>query len=253
MFYSARLGHGISHFFKVIAHVFAYFGHIFYSVFQIIKGELPFSWYRCARTIYSSGATLVLPLSFVCAIMGVSLSFNLHELLSGIGFESSALIASQRFIAKDLLPAFIALILCTQSAVELVGAKIKKIQHAPHDVLVDYILPIIIGLSFSSLLLYAYTLFVTMIAIYFTFADLLHTNIHEFYAILIRAISLRDLFTSVAKVLLFSTIVSLIVGYYYYQLASWDVSLRNAVGRIITRGLLWVLLSGATFNIIMGI
>jgi ABC-type transporter Mla maintaining outer membrane lipid asymmetry permease subunit MlaE len=229
---------------------FGFLGHVFLSVIDILQGKLVITKHSLLNTVYGSGAKLVLPLSFITSLLGVSIIMNIYHLLSPFDLQHKALAVSQKILFYDLLPFLISLMLAMQSALNLVNAGIKKLKRTPHEVVLTYIIPIMIGTNFSAFFLYMYALNVVFISIFFCFRYLLHTQIHEYLFHLTNAITAKNIIYSIIKMSLYCALVSLIVGYYYYQVAAGYLLIRKAMSRIITRSFIWLAVSSVYFKFI---
>lgn len=240
MYVFHRFGFYHTQFFIAVILFFRFLGHLACITTNVVLGRLSIAWFNTMKTIFRAGARLVIPLMLISALMGISLVLNVYNILSPYNLQHKILIIAQRILIYDLLPLLISLVLCMQCALNLINARIKREHRTIEEVLVDYVIPIIIGVYINALLLYTYSLNTIFISIYFTFYYILHTNIQEYLFHLTRAITLIDLISSIIKTLLYCTVVSLIVGYYYYQIANDKISLRKAMARIMTRGLFWL-------------
>ncbi|KTD25853.1 ABC transporter permease [Legionella maceachernii] len=229
---------------------FHFFGHLCLNFVDLLTGKLPLSWHGLLYTIYRSGVRLLLPLSMISSLLGVSIVLNIYNILSPFNLQHQVLLISQKILFYDFLPFLIGLMLSLQTALNLITARIKKLNLSPDEVIVHYIIPIMLGVNFSALILYLYSISVVFISIYFCFRFLLYTDIYEYMFHLTHTVTSSGLIYSIFKMTLYCTIVSLIVGYYYYQVATRHSLLRKAISRIITRSFLWLVISSIYLKLI---
>lgn len=219
---------------------FGFLGHVFSSILDIIEGKLVITKHSLLNTVYGSGVKLVLPLLLITSLLAASIIMNVYNILSPYEMQNKVLRISQRILFYDVLPFLISLMLATQSSLNLVTAGIRKMKRTPHEVVLGYVIPIMIGTNISALFLYMYALNIVFISIYFCFRYLLHTEVHEYLFHLTNTISSRSIIYSIFKMFLYCALVSLIVGYYYYQVAAGYMLIRKAMSRIITRSFIWL-------------
>ena len=233
---------------KDIALFFRFLGHLAYSITDALPSQMPLVWLNFLRTVYYSGAKMVIPLMLITSLMGASLILNIHHILSPLYMQNKVLQVAQSILFYDLLPFAIGLVLSIQLALNLVNAQVKKLQRTTHEVMLQFIIPMILGSNLSALLLYVYSLNAILISIYFCFRYLLQTNLHEYLFHLTSTITSINILYSIFKTLIYCTIVSLVVGYYYYTVASAHLTLRRAMSRIMTRSLLCLTISSIYFK-----
>ncbi|CDZ77076.1 hypothetical protein BN59_01355 [Legionella massiliensis] len=217
-----------------------FLGHVFCSIIDIFEGKLVITRHSLLNTVYGSGVKLVLPLLMITSLLGASIIMNVYSILSPYDMQHKVLAISQKILFYDLLPFIISLMLATQSALNMVTAGIKKMKRTPHEVVLGYVIPTMIGTNISALFLYVYALNIVFISIYFCFRYLLHTDTHEYLFHLTNTITSRSIIYSILKMSLYCALVSLIVGYYYYQVAAGYMLIRKAMSRIITRSFIWL-------------
>jgi ABC-type transporter Mla maintaining outer membrane lipid asymmetry permease subunit MlaE len=245
-----RFGFRFARFAASVNLFFQYIGHMIISIPRIIYGYYPFSWNKMAKTLFVSGAKLVIPLMLISSLLGTSVSLNISSLLGKFNLQEQALNTALNILTRDFLPMILAIVLCTQSAFDLINAKIRRLTQAPHGTLVDYILPIMLGLNLSSLLLYVYSLFTTFLSIFIIHNYVFGFNLREFLLILSTSVTVNEILLSILKTSMYCFFTSIIVGYYYYQLAAGFIPLRRAVSRIVTRGLFWLAMMSVCFKTI---
>lgn len=229
---------------------FHFFGHLCLNFVDLLTGRLKLSWHGLLYTVYRSGIKLLIPLLLISSLLGISIVFNIYKILIPFNLEHEVLMVSQKILFYDVLPFLIGLMLSVQTALNLVTARIKKLNLRPDEVIVLYIIPIMLGITFSALILYLYSISIVFISIYFCFRFLLYTDIYDYMFHLTNSITSSSIIYSIVKMTLYCTIVSLIVGYYYYQVATRHSLLRKAMSRIITRSFVWLIFSSVYFKLI---
>ncbi|KTD52859.1 ABC transporter permease [Legionella quateirensis] len=240
-----RTGVHFIRFFKSIFFFLSFIGHLSHSIKNIITRHLTISWQNVWKILYYSGVTLVTPLIIICALMTMSLSINSYTILRNFNIQDKALSIAQTLLIQDILPIIIGFVLCVQVSLNIINARIKitKLQRSPQEVILEYILPIIIGVNITGLLLYTYLIIIIFLSMYLTFHNVFNMSNYIFLLDLERTTTLFAFTYSVAKTLLYCSIVSFTAGYYYYMVATRHVPLRKAVSRILTRGSLWLTIS----------
>lgn len=250
MFFFKQTGMYFIRFFQSIFFFFAFIGHLSQSVKNSITRHLTISWPNVLKILYYSGASLALPLIIISALMTMSLSMNSYLIFSKFNLEDKALPIVQTLLVQDLVPLLIGFVLCVQVSLNIINARIKitKLQRTPQEVILEYILPIIIGINITGILLYAYMIFVMFLSLYITFHLILNRSIQFFILDVVHSTSPFALTFSLFKTLLYCSIVSFTAGYYYYQVATHHVPVRRAVSRILTRGSLWLTVSSVSIK-----
>jgi ABC-type transporter Mla maintaining outer membrane lipid asymmetry permease subunit MlaE len=222
--------------------IFRFFGHLFHSLKDVLFGELSISWRNMIEIMYYSGARLVIPLMFICTLMGISISQTVYYLLNPFHLHQKALPVAQNVVLHEILPLFLGFILCIQAALHLINTRIRRHRQNPEEIILEHVWPIITGINVTSLLLYIYLITVIFIGFYFTFHHILGFSAHEFLMHITGSITIFDLVYSACKTLILSIVVSIAAGYYYYETAIRQLSLRKAVSRIMTRGTSWLVI-----------
>ena len=245
MYTFKQTGLHLIRFVKSISFFFGFFGHLSHSSKNSITRHLTISWHNVLKILYYSGASLAIPLMIISALMTLSLAMNSYLILSKFNLQDNALSIAQTLLVQDILPILIGLVLCVQVSLNIINARIKitKFQRTPQEVILEYILPIIIGVNITGLLLYIYLMSVVYLSLFFTFYHVLNINTQIFLLDIERTTTIGFFIASVAKTILYCLIVSLTAGYYYYQIATRHIPLRRAVSRILTRGSLWLTIS----------
>ncbi|MDP1602230.1 MAG: ABC transporter permease [Legionella sp.] len=244
MYIFNRTGLHITRFVNSISLFFVLLGHLSHSLKDITFGRESIAWFRVVRILFYSGVVLVIPLIIICSLIAISLSLNAFSILAPFSLQNKALPISQDILTQDILPLLIGVVLCVQSSLNIINARLKitKLCRTPHEVIHEYIMPIMIGINLTGLLLFTYTIVAVFISLFFTFHYLLDVSTHDFLIHVGHSVTIAALFYSVVKTLLYCSIVSFTAGYYYYHVAVNQISLRKAVSRIFTRGSLWLTL-----------
>lgn len=243
MYVFRRLGFHIVKFINSQVLVFRFFGHLFHSLKDVLFGELSITWGNMVEIMYYSGARLVLPVIFICALLGVSISQTTYYLLNPFHLHHKSLPVAQNVVTHEVLPLLIGFILCIQAALHLINTRLRRHKQSPEEVILDHVWPIITGMNITSLLLYTYAITVILLSFYFSFHYMLGVSAHEFLLHVTSSGTIFDLIYSAFKTLILCIVVSLAAGYYYYEAAIRQLSLRKAVSRIMTRGSFWLVLA----------
>ncbi|MCL9685862.1 ABC transporter permease [Legionella maioricensis] len=245
MYAFKQTGFHVIRFFKSISFFFSFIGHLCHSCKNIVTRHLAISWPNLLKVLYYSGVSLAIPLIIISSLMAMSLAINSYQIFSKFNLQGQALSIAQTLLVQDFLPTLIGFVLCVQVSLNIINARIKitKLQRTPQEVILEYILPIIIGVNITGLLLHTYLIGVTFLSLYITFHHILNISTQIYLVDIRRTLTVLFFMTSVAKTLLYCSIVSFTAGYYYYQVATRHVPLRRAVSRILTRGSLWLTLS----------
>lgn len=232
-------------FVKSIFLFFGFIGHLCHSSKNIVTRHLTISWPNVWKVLYYSGVCIVIPLTIISALMAMSLAINSHTILSKFHLQDKALTLALTFLVQDVLPLLIGFVLCVQISLSIINARIKiaKLQSTPQEVILNYILPIMIGVNITGLLLYTYMIVAIFLSLYFTFHYLLYVSNQIYLLDIARTITLFIFTISVLKTILYCSIISFTAGYYYYEVATRHVQIRRAVSRILTRGSLWLTVS----------
>ncbi|CAM2835114.1 ABC transporter permease [Legionella worsleiensis] len=248
MYVFNRIGTYFIRFIRSVYFFLSFIGHLSHSIKNIVTRNLSISWQNVWKILYYSGVSLVLPLIIICALMTMSLSINSYTVLQNFNIQDKALSIAQTLLVQDFLPIIIGFVLCVQVSLNIINARIKitKLQRSPQDVILEYILPIIIGVNATGLLLYIYLILIIFLSMYLTFHNFFNVSNYMFLLDLERTTTVFVFLSSVAKTLLYCSIVSFTAGYYYYMVATRHVPLRRAVSRILTRGSLWLTVSSVS-------
>jgi len=245
MYSFQQIGSSSVRFLGSIRIFFLFLGHLLTCLFSAFVGRVSIYWFNLARTIYRSGVHLLWPIMLLAALMGMSLALSLYNILSQFYVEYKALPITINVLTRTLLPLLIGIILSIQSGLNLINARLKRLHQKPEEVILEHIIPIMTGIFITGLLLYIYSIAAFLVGIYFAYLYILEINVQDYFLHLTSNLALTDLFYSMFKTSLNALIVAMVVGYYYYELSIRSVSLRKAVSCIMTRSIVWIILSGA--------
>nr|HAT8713694.1 ABC transporter permease [Legionella jordanis] len=243
MYVFRRLGLHIVKFLHSQVLVFRFFGHLFHSLKDVLFGELSITWNNMVEIMYYSGARLVIPLMLLCALIGLSVSQTTYYLLAPFHLHHKALPVAQNVITHEVLPLILGFILCVQAALHLINTRLRRHRQTPEEVILDHVWPIITGMNVTSLLLYTYAITIILLSFYLSFHHVLGFSIHEFLLHATSSTTIFDLMYCAFKTLILCLVVSFTAGYYYYEAAIRQLSLRKAVSRILTRGSFWLVIA----------
>lgn len=249
MYSFKELGHSTVWFIGSIRIFFRFLGHFFSSFFRCLTGSQSVSWSVFIKTVYLSGAHLLLPIMIISFLLGLSISLSLFSILNEINRGGNALSITQNIAISNLTPLLIGIMLSIQSSLNLINANIHKLHHTPDEVMCELIIPITISLFVNGLLLYIYSLFTFLVTIYATFQFIINLDTSDALLHLASIVSIYDVLYSIFKLLIFCCIITLVIGYYYYEISIREVSLRTAVSRIMTRSLSFIIFFGVYLNI----
>jgi len=94
--------------------VFRFLGHLFYSFIDIISGRASVAWSDTIDFMYYAGVRPVIPLVFVCILIGISISQTVYFLLLPFHMHQKILPIVQNILTHEVLPIIIGFILCIQ-------------------------------------------------------------------------------------------------------------------------------------------
>jgi hypothetical protein len=248
MFQIKRYGNQSAFFLSDTVLFFRYLGHLLLVTKDVFLKRQTISRINILLVFFYSGANLVLPMMLISSLLGASLVINIYHLLTPLFLQNQILPVAQNILFYDLLPFLIGLVMSIQLALNLINLRIRGTKEATQETILRNIIPLIIGGNISALLLYVYSFNAILISIFFCFRYLLRTDLHEYLFHLTNTITTLNIIFSVFKTLVYCTIVCVVVGYYYYGVASMLFSLRKAISRIMTRSLIFLTISSIYFK-----
>jgi len=243
------LGTKTTNFFDGVFNFFRFLGHISYSFASGVASSHKEYRRQIAQTL-QYGANIVLPLSLVCMILGLSLALSTHLMLSRFNLQQQAMFIAQNTLIHDIVPILIGFVLCAQTALNLIEEKHPVLKSDKEHIVAELIIPLIIGNAINAILLYTYITTALLVSIFITFHYIVNTNISEYMLRLSDTINYQDILWSIGRTLLDTTVASLTAGYYYYALAERRISMRHGVSRILLRGLFWLIMISGIIKII---
>lgn len=246
-----RFGIRVIIFIHSYALVFRFLGHLIHSVIDLICGKVSIVWANTVEFIYYSGARIVILLSFICTLLGISISQTVYWLLNPFRLHQKALPIVQNIITHQVLPILIAFILCIQAALHLINTRERSMHQDHNETMLAHVWPIIIGTNISALLLYVYLAASIFLSFYITFHSILNFTTNEFLIYITNATTFYDLIYSLFKTLILCVIVGFSASYYYYEAASRHIFLRKAVSRILTRTSFWLIMTSMYITFVL--
>jgi len=241
MYVLRQFGSHIIKFIRAQIFLFQFLGHLSQTLKNMLLGRLQIRWSNLIEVIYFSGARLVIPLVIITALISIALAQTVYVILSPYNLQKQMLPIAQTVLTREILPVFIGFILCIQTALSLINTRAQKEKQSSEGAITEHVLPIIIGITITSLLLYAYSIGVLIMSFYCIFHYKLSLSTYEFIGHLLSETTRYDLIFSAFKTFLLSVIVGIVTGYYYYEAALKNTTLRKAVSRTITRGSFWLI------------
>lgn len=228
-----------------------FLGHLSCSIIKVLFRHHSISQHTIIRTIFNSGAKLAVPLMFISSLMGAVIIYIIINFLKKYNLQHQGWNLTQNIITQNLTPLLIALFLCIQSSLTLISAREDQSQQISQNAVIDHVLSIMIGVNIAGVLLYIYCIVAFYFSIYFVVLYILQLN-PQYYLIHLREyLTLSNFIFSVLSTGLYCTIVSLTIGYYYYAVAYKNRPISKAISQIITRGLVWLAICGASINFII--
>ncbi|WP_231865921.1 ABC transporter permease [Legionella fallonii] len=203
------------------------------------------------RTIFNSGVKLAVPLILTSSLMGMAIIYTIISALKKYNLQHQAWIFAQDIITQNLVPLLIALFLCIQSSLTLISAREDQSQQISENVVLDHVLPIMIGMNIAGILLYIYCIAAFYFSVYFFVLYVFQHNPQHYFIHLREYLTLSNFISSVLITGFYCTFVSLSIGYYYYVVAYKNRPISKAMSQIITWGLVWLAICGASVSFII--
>ncbi|KTD04837.1 putative ABC transport system permease [Legionella geestiana] len=226
---------------------FGFLGHLGSAFRDFLLLRITVSLMAIQKIIYHSGAKIIMPLSIISLLAGMSASISARSLLARYNLQRQAMAYAQAMLINDMLPIFIGLVLSVQTALNAIDetARIMRQQRTPDDVMTEYVLPTLFGVMLTALLLYIYLFAISFTSLYYSFHYLQGTNFDEYLAHLDNSFSLAEYLISLAKTLFFGAIAAFGACYYYYYVSIYRTQQRRVVSRILTRSAFWMIVMAA--------
>ncbi|OGV49185.1 MAG: hypothetical protein A3F46_04460 [Legionellales bacterium RIFCSPHIGHO2_12_FULL_42_9] len=174
-------------------------------------------------------------------LIGMALTVGIHLTLARFHLQQQAMVIIQTTMLRDIAPLPIGFVLCVHCGLNLIEKNHPSLHQSPKVVLLETIIPLFAGINIAALLLYTYVFISFLFSAYITSYFILETNTDEYLLRLSQIINPDEAIESLVKTVVYATTASLIAGYYYYAVASEVMPTRQAVSRIITRSLFWLI------------
>lgn len=244
MYSFQEIGYSSIRFLGSVRLFLCFLGHLVVTFIRFILGRISISWSNTVKTLFLSGVRLFVPILMISALIGFSLALTFHNIFIRFHLLQSALPITQNIAIRNIIPVLLGIIISIQSALNLISVRIHKLHQMPQTVLMVHVIPTMFGIILTSFFLYIYSLTAFLIGIYSAFYFFLNVEVRFFLMNITNYITPWDIIYSLEKVMLYTSIVALVVGYYYYEVAIRKVSLRKAVSTIMTRSLLFIIVTG---------
>ncbi|WP_367607560.1 ABC transporter permease [Legionella sp. W05-934-2] len=223
--------------------IFQFVGHLSQTAKDMLLGKLTINWSRLWVVVYFSGVRLVIPLIIISALLSISIAQMVYVTLSPFHLQKQVLPIAQSILTREFLPIFIGLILCIQSAVRFIDTKTQQANQTGTDALTEQVIPIMIGVSLTSIFLFAYAIGAVILSFYLVFHYKLSLSTYEFISHILSARTRFELIYSAFKTLILSFVVAIVAGFYYFESAVNHTTLSKAVSRTMTRGIFWLIVT----------
>lgn len=197
------------------------------------------------------GASILFPIMLISMLIGMGMAISIQLILAPYHLQQEAMVIAETSLLRDFAPFTIGFVLCVHCGLNLIDKDHPSLNKPPHIVLLETIVPLIVGLNFTAISLYTYVFASFLLSVFFISYYVVHTNIAEYLYRLSHIINSYELFNSLLKTLGYTTLASLITGYYYYGVAYKVISTRVAVSRVITRNLFWLVIVSVLLKLVM--
>ena len=219
------------------------------SVSQLLRHGNRVAWRNTIITNLQAGSSLVIPLILISMLIGMALTVSIHFTLARFHLQEQAMVIIQTTMIRDIAPLPIGFILCVHCGLNLIEKDHPSLHQPPKVVLLETIIPLFAGINITALLLYTYVFTSFLCSVFITSYFILETNTDEYLLRLSQSINPLEIIDSLIKTFIYATIASLIAGFYYYAVANNAISTRQAVSRIITRSLFWLIVVSVLFKL----
>ena len=206
-------------------------------------------WHHTVKSNLYVGATIVIPLIIITMLAGMSLAYSIHVVLTPYHIQDKAMIIAQTTLLRDFAPFTIGCVLCVHCGLNLIDKNHPSLNHPPRFVILETIIPLMVGINFTAVSLYTYVFSSFLLSVFITSYYIVHANMAEYTFRLAELINIHEIVSSLLKTLAYTTIASLVAGYYYYGVASKIITSRAAVSRVITRSLFWLIMVSVLFKL----
>lgn len=217
-----------------------FFQYIGFLCYQLFFNWYQFKGWKTFIKCLNMGGKLCIPLILVAMLIGFSLTISINYLLYRYNLQDEVILISQTVLIRDIAPLLIGLVLCVCAGLMLIDSNHPSLHQSAEIVLFETTLPLFVGLNTIALLLYVYIAAAFHLAIGFTLYYFLEGNIVAWLSSVDSLINKSTLFFAMAHTIFYTSLASLIAGFYYYEVSMRDLFTQKAVSNIITRGLFWL-------------
>ena len=232
---------------RAIIFFFRFLGDVFTSLLGNWKA---ISWRQTLLSTLHAGAVISVPFIVVSMLFGISMAVSIHVMLTRYNVQSEAMAISQATLLRDFTPIFIGFVLCVHSGLNLIEHDHPSLYATPQKVLYNTIIPLFFSMNITALLLYVYVATAFILSIIFTISFILQANTQDYLLGLGGINFYWQIINSIGCAIFNATIASFIAGYYYYDVSNRIMPIRQAVSKVITRGLFWLVVANVIIRIL---
>jgi ABC-type transporter Mla maintaining outer membrane lipid asymmetry permease subunit MlaE len=243
-----HVGKNVHELHRSVTFFFQFLGEL---ISQVFRHGNKIVWRKTLVANLYTGASIVIPLILISMLIGMAMALSIHITLTRFHVQQQAMIIAQTTMLRDIVPLPIGFVLCVHCGLNLIERDHPSLHKPPKTVLLETIIPLLAGLNLTAMLLYAYVVSSFLLSAFITSYFILQINTDEYLFRLGDILNPLYLLSSLGKTLFFSTIASLIAGYYYYGVASNVISTRLAVSRVITRSLFWIIIISVSLKLVI--
>lgn len=241
-------GRKVHEIFSAFSLFFQFFGEL---VSQLLRHGNRVTWRKIIVANLAFAGTIVVPLVLISMLIGMALTVSIHLTLARFNLQQQAMMIIQTTMLRDIAPLPIGFVLCVHCGLNLIEKDHPSLHKSPKVVLWETIIPLFAGINIAALLLYTYIFISFLFSAFITSYFILETNTDEYLLRLSQIINPYEAIESLAKTFVYASTAALVAGYYYYAVASRILPTRQAVSRIITRSLFWLIVLSVTFKLII--
>ena len=239
-------GKKIHKFFGAFTFFFQFFGEL---VSQFLRHGNRVTWRKIIAANLHFGTTIVIPLILVSMLIGMALTVSIHLTLAHFHLQQKAMVIIQTTMLRDIAPLPIGFVFCVHCGLNLIEEDHPSLHQLPKVVILETIVPLFAGINITALLLYTYVFLSFLFSAYITSYFILETNTNEYLLRLSQIINPYEVIESLVKTVAYASTAALVAAYYYYAVASKVIPTRQAVSRIITRSLFWLIVLSVGFKL----
>lgn len=242
-FYGIRCSYSVFYFFEFL-------GYLGITIKRVVLGQRKFPWHDFFHGVYHALSLLVVPLIFLGVLISATLELNVYMILKHFNMQQHAIIRVQGMVVRDILPGILAIILCIRFALNMITVKTFVLKSSPYELMINHILPRMLIICITAILLFPYFMMAALITTYIVAKEVLSINVTNYLLLLSDNLSIVDLFSALLKLTVLTLLVSIIAGFYYYKMSVGHLALRKVVSRIMTRGIVWIIVCNVWFKLI---